>query len=435
MNGGRATPPVRPTLLQVLRSAHWRLGVAAVAVAGVVLGTVSFLSLRGAVDRHLTLVARSVAYTAEAAAVFGDEAAAQEVLLLIAEREKLREARILDSQGRVLARFRAPEGPALRAAMADLAALLFAPQAGAPIILEARRIGSVEVRGDGLPYLSYLAQALAAILLCMAAIAASVARLSRRIAQEIVRPLDRLARLTHTAREQRALGVRAPAAEVHEIHELGQDINALLAEIESREAGLIASRDKLRNANASLAHIAFHDQLTGLPNRARFLELAGQALRERGSDRVALLYLDADRFKSINDRHGHAAGDSVLVELAARIRAGVGERGVAARLGGDEFAVLLHRVGPAHEALAVADQLADALRAPLVSPAFGPLDLGASIGIAFAPDHADSLDELLAAADSAMYRVKAARTRGVGQPDHDPTVQSPAACRAGATIK
>lgn len=190
----------RQPLLDALRAAHLRLGLAVVVAAALVLTVVSFVTLRGQVDRNLTLVARSISYTAEAATVFGDSGAAQEVLALVAEREQLRSAQIVDRHGRTLAAWEARSDTLADAALADVAALLFAQQAGASIVHEGRPYGVVRVQGRGVGSLAYLAKVLAAIVLCAAANAWLVARLSRRIERDIVWPLNRLAALTRTAR-------------------------------------------------------------------------------------------------------------------------------------------------------------------------------------------------------------------------------------------
>lgn len=403
----------RQPLLDAMRAAHLRLGLAAVVAAALVLTVVSFVTLRSQVDLNLRLVARSISYTAEAATVFGDRDMAQELLALVAQREGLRVARIVDMQGRSLASYEAHDDTLLDTLLGDVATLLFARQASAIIGHEGRSYGEVQVQGGGVASLVYLLKVLAAIVLCTAANAWLVARLSRRIERDIVRPLNRLAALTRTARIERALQMRAPPATVKEIHDLGEDVNALLAEIQSREASLVAKHETLRTANESLSYLAFHDNLTGLPNRASFLERATRivaAPRPR-SETAALLFLDCDRFKAVNDALGHAAGDELLVQVARRIRSQLRDGDFVARLGGDEFAVLLSPIRATEDAQRIAAKIAAAIRAPIDSAAFGRIDASASVGVAMLPEAGGSLEQWLAAADAAMYRAKA-RSRG-----------------------
>ena len=139
--------------------------------------------------------------------------------------------------------------------------------------------------------------------------------------------------------------------------------------------------------------LAPHDPLTGLPNRALFRDRLGQALaqaRRRGGQ-MALLFLDLDGFKGINDTRGHEAGDRLLVETAARLGQCVREGDTAARLGGDEFTVILHDVTGAHDAAVVAQRLADALTQPVMDKGHA-LRIIVSIGIVLGPVEGDDVD-------------------------------------------
>jgi len=156
-----------------------------------------------------------------------------------------------------------------------------------------------------------------------------------------------------------------------------------------------------------LRHRALHDPLTGLPNRALFAEQLDYALAQRASGGVAVLLIDLDKFKTVNDTHGHAAGDDVLVSAAARLRSCLRPGDSAARLGGDEFAVLVSGLpaGEEDSAQAVGARLLTALQEESGSP--GEVHVGASIGIAMATPGM-SPREVQHRADIALYRAKAA---------------------------
>ncbi len=158
---------------------------------------------------------------------------------------------------------------------------------------------------------------------------------------------------------------------------------------------------------AQLTRQAFHDALTGLPNRALFTDRVSHALRRRGRQHrgVVVLFVDLDDFKAINDSLGHAAGDRVLQEVGERLRTTVRPGDTVARLGGDEFAFLLEDVADPRDADEVAERVASALATPL---AVGGVEvaLRASVGIALAQD-GDAAADLLRDADTAMYTAKA----------------------------
>ncbi len=158
-------------------------------------------------------------------------------------------------------------------------------------------------------------------------------------------------------------------------------------------------------------HRANHDTLTGLANRALFDEILSHqlAICRRTGSYLAIVYIDLDGFKRVNDVHGHAAGDEVLCTVAARLKQAIRESDLAARLGGDEFALILVNTG-SEAAQALALQLMDALSAPY---AVGALDLeiSASIGIACYPQSGTVREALSLRADEAMYQAKAAGKR------------------------
>jgi len=164
-----------------------------------------------------------------------------------------------------------------------------------------------------------------------------------------------------------------------------------------------------RSLEDDLRHKALHDDLTGLANRAFFTERVNEAIRapQRDGEIVAVLFVDLDDFKLINDSLGHVIGDQVLVSVADRIQQCLRLRDVAARLGGDEFAVLLSGVYGASELAEVADRVREALRVP-VRVGDQELPLSASIGIASDLDATRTGDDLLRTADLAMYRAKQA---------------------------
>ena len=156
-------------------------------------------------------------------------------------------------------------------------------------------------------------------------------------------------------------------------------------------------------AAQQIERMARFDLLTNLPNRFRFSEILTQRLRQ-ASDRVALIYFDLDDFKTVNDTMGHDAGDQLLVQAATRLKAEAGDA-VVARFGGDEFLVLVEVAQP-EEAMACAWRMLAAIAEPLVINGTR-LTVTTSVGIAFAPDHADEAGELLRAADVALYAAKA----------------------------
>jgi len=154
-----------------------------------------------------------------------------------------------------------------------------------------------------------------------------------------------------------------------------------------------------------LAHEAQHDALTGLPNRRRMQDALGASLREQP---VAVLFVDLDGFKPVNDAHGHEAGDDLLRQVAARLTACVREQDVLARVGGDEFVILMPGVIGPSDSEAMSARIREALSAPFVVGGT-QVRIGASVGAHLAAGSTDP-DEALRAADHAMYAVKHSRS-------------------------
>ena len=276
-------PLQRQSLLHALRRAHVRLGLTAIVAAAAMLTLLSVLTLHTHVERNLALIARSIAYASEAAVMFDDSEAARDAVKAIADAEGLLAANIVRPDGSRLAAYQRKPNRVVAETLSEFGSLIFQLQATAPVMHRGLVIGRVQVRGDGGVYLLYLLEVLAAIGACAAVTAWRVARLSGKVERDVVQPLKLLASLTHRARLARSANLRAPPAGVREIHDLGEDINALLAEVASHEAELVAEHDTLKSANASLSFLAFHDSLTGLPNRARFMEHATRALQLHGA--------------------------------------------------------------------------------------------------------------------------------------------------------
>jgi len=192
--------------------------------------------------------------------------------------------------------------------------------------------------------------------------------------------------------------------------------------------GLVVNTTEQKRLEEQLVHDALHDPLTGLANRVLFRDHVERALagRHRRRAKVAVLFLDLDNFKVVNDSLGHRAGDRLLVEVARRLKLTIRVTDVAARQGGDEFTILLDRVRNVEEATASAERIAEALAKPIELDGRA-IVVGVSIGIAMAGGPEIVADDLLAHADAAMYEAK-----GMGRARHavfDPSMRIAARSR------
>ena len=402
---------IRPSLHQTLRRGLLAVVLVAVLSAGGLLTLLGTLALRQSATAQLQLVARSAGYTVEPALVFHDSQELFDALALIAGAEDVAEATVFDLDGHLLTRWsRRVDAP--WQGLQDLFVRVLLPVAVDEVVMhDGAQIGRVQLRGAGGRLVGFVLGGVGAILACLLLTAWLAASLMHRVLERILAPLAELADVVRAARVDRSLDRRVPAAGIGEFHLLGEDVNALLSELESRH-------DDLQRENAHLTHRATHDSLTGLHNRAVFEHRLSRAVdaAHGQAGRLALLFLDADHFKQINDGRGHAAGDAVLIDIGRRLRVQVRDQDLVARLGGDEFAILLDGLRGAEDAHRVAAAIEAGMREPVQLADGTGVAVSLSIGVALFPQDGIDAAGLLRAADLAMYRSKRSVSRRRKQP-------------------
>jgi len=241
--------------------------------------------------------------------------------------------------------------------------------------------------------------------------------LSRRLERVITLPILQLTQTARRITESKDYRLRAEKLSRDEIGLLTDDFNEMLAQVEQRDIELQRVQeqleDKVQERTGELEelarkfeHQAYHDALTGLANRITFDNQLQSDINQidRYGGRVAVLFLDLDRFKVINDTLGHAAGDQLLIEIAKRLSKSLRDSDTVARLGGDEFAILLPEI-ESDTVADVASKLTETISQPLLING-RRLQLTTSIGISLYPDDGENAVEILKHADTAMYRSK-----------------------------
>lgn len=233
-----------------------------------------------------------------------------------------------------------------------------------------------------------------------------------RQARRIAHPLEALA---DTSKRIGQLDFTDNEVIKHERQSRIAEVRALASAQEEMRQLLADNQKKIEAQAIALQKLAHHDSLTGLPNRGYFIEALQQAIRQASRDKkeIAVLFLDLDRFKEINDSHGHETGDAVLCEVARRFREVMRQNELLARIGGDEFAIVANNTDEA-SAQRIAIRLTETMRAP-IQFAQTCFQLGVSIGISIFPVNANSAEELLRTADIAMYQAK---SRADGMESH-----------------
>lgn len=398
-----------PSLRRVLARMHLRVTLFAVGITGLTVLLAGFAAIGAYAGQNLHLIGRSAGYSAAPAIVFDDPVAARQSIAPLLE-PGVAEITLLKPDGTTLATVERESGvDSIARWIADR--LFFAAPVEEPVIHLGTRIATVRVLGEGSAVAAYIRDGLLGTLVCLLLTGFAAWLLSRRLRADIVEPLAAIADAAHSFRREETLDPRVPPASIREVEALRTDFNALIAE-------LADWRQHMRRENETLSHKASHDPLTGLPNRALFERRAAEMMAEAraGDASFVLLYADGDSFKPINDRYGHAAGDAVLVETAARIRSCLRARDVAARLGGDEFAILLAAPSGSDAADQVAGEIAARMAEPIQLPSGAAVTMKLSVGAAIYPADGQDLARLIDRADAAMYAAKGslrARQQGV----------------------
>ena len=366
-------------------------------LTAVVMVTGEYYATRRAVLGDLRVQARMIAANSSAALVFEDADGAREILQALAASGEVTAARLINARGVVLADYRArrPAG------------------AGEPVQLRepVRHLGRdygelvIDVRLHQLRA-RLLLYALGALALLLVSVALAVALFSR-VVGIATRPVSELISLMQQIAREGDYSRRSGIADGNEIGDIARSFDAVIGEVEQRQQALTRELQERRRAQAELDRLARHDSLTRLGNRHALSERLEAVARDAGDARrqCALLLMDLDNFKVVNDSLGHQAGDELLVQIARRLGLALDGDPPVYRLGGDEFAMVLEGEGLDGRCRELAGQLVRLSHRPYQIDG-NEVYATVSIGYALYPDHADQLPLLLRRADLALYAAK-----------------------------
>jgi diguanylate cyclase len=367
-------------------------------------------SLRDQQQRSAEQSAQLLAESLAPTLAFQDVQAAQQALQPFKLRPDLQLLEVWATGGSNFVQWRAPGVlPSTLGPEAEVRRSAWSLQLQVPIMVQGERLGWLRWHEsfDAL-HAMLLRLALGGLLvLGLALLATSL--LLRRLQRQVLRPLLDLSRLAEEVAHQQDYSLRAKVIRNDEVGRLTERFNALLRRIEIWHEDLHQQLQREQAAGLKYQQQAYRDALTQLPNRLAFEVELERQLAELSHDprRLALLFIDLDQFKWVNDNLGHAAGDSVLVTVAERMSARLRDTDTLFRLGGDEFSLLVTEGAEPAAVRLLAERLIAAVREPLVIDG-RPVPVGATVGIAFAPEDARDAQTLLLRADAAMYAAKRA---------------------------
>lgn len=398
------------------------INVASLSICGALVAVYTWQTLRNDVVAGLKLRTEIVAVANLTAALsFMDKKAALDALHALAQDENTVAAAVFDQHDKVFSAYpRLTEE--LKYTQATLQQeYLFIDNAlfiKRPVILDGEKIGSLVLQYSLQGINRQFWHSLLMISVFMSGATLLTCLLASLLQSQITRPIRALTALSLRIVQQADYSIRATPRGNDEIGELTQHINAMLEQIESRDARLeqynkelekmvLKRTVQLEKINRNLEHRARHDALTELPNRVLFIDRLEQAIlaADRNRIKVAVLFVDLDYFKQVNDNYGHEAGDQVLLQVARRLEGCVRNVDTVCRFAGDEFTLLLSNIKSVDDLNGIAAKITKALSHP-VSYKTLRLDVSASIGGAMYPDDADDMELLMQAADVAMYHAK-----------------------------
>ncbi|SNY78804.1 diguanylate cyclase DgcN [Enterobacter sp. CC120223-11] len=403
MNKDRQTAQ-RPTFKRTLRRINMTSIVITMTLVWLMLCVVSVISLKQYAQKNLELTGATLSHTIEAALVFRDETAATDTLATLGKQGQFARADVFDKNSRLFARWIYESEASSERFNLMVSHWLFPRATTQPVIHNGEVIGQIRLTARDSLISHFIWTSLAVLTTCILLATAAAMAISRHLHADVVSALQNIADVAHDVRTNRNFSRRVPDERIEEFHHFAQDFNSLLDEMAQWQ-------DSLQAKNDLLLQTAMHDPLTGLPNRAAFRThinaLMADPIAKSGS---ALLFMDGDDFKYINDTWGHAAGDYVLIETALRLVEFSGKQHRAFRLGGDEFAILLGNIRDEQQVQRLCGELAQHF-IPEINMRNGhatPFSL--SIGYALTCEH-ESVETLLEQADKKMYLMKNQRAK------------------------
>ncbi len=431
-----SVPPVQPrrSRQSLVRRLSWlNLSVLSLTLL-VTLSLIAYLSWWRVRERQAQAAELSAVLLANSLApalAFSDREAVRNELAAFSRRADLLEVLVLDQGHGLVGHWKAPgpavaprevAPPSLQAPLTDLRDTEL--EVWVPVQFKGEALGSLRLR-ESLESLQreVLSTLALAALLTLAAIAIA-ARVLRLVQKRALAPLVELSALAEQVSQRHDYSCRGTVYRQDEVGRLTERFNEMLKRIEVWQADLNQQLKTEQAAGQQYQQLAHYDSLTQLANRHFFQQeiqrMVAQTVRDKGLS--ALMFIDLDNFKQVNDRHGHEAGDEVLREVARRMQAVLRLSDRLCRLGGDEFALLLPNLPDEAGAEHLAGRLVAAVREPML--VHGELmPVGATIGLAFCPLDARDAAGLLNRADVAMYAAKHAGKnayRRAGPPNETP---------------
>lgn len=358
--------------------------------------SISIFTMKTYVTQNLNLLGNTLSERIQPAIVFRDDTTLKQILNEYTQEHSIRTIYVFDSNDHLIAN--STENPNHFSSAQRLFDHWFLSQPASFTIYHQQKIGKLQIYGSSEKILQFLLTILVGIFISLVAMLITLwlsTKMTYRFIMQAIYPLTQIAQLVS---EQKAYNLRFPNNKIKEFQKINNVFNELLSEIQIWHT-------HLQKENTQLSFQAKHDPLTKLPNRSYFYQQLLAIFEDKNSrHHSALLFLDNNNFKMINDEYGHLAGDAVLIEMAKRIQMCLRHEDFIARLGGDEFAIIIRSIHEKQYLFKIIEKIMATSQAPLRFKD-NMIDFSFSMGIAFSA-YSSSPEDLITQADQAMYRAK-----------------------------
>ncbi|HDR2162458.1 TPA: diguanylate cyclase DgcN [Enterobacter cancerogenus] len=400
------TSTPRPTFKRTLRRISMISVIITMTFIWLLLCFASVVTLKQYAQRNLELTGATMSHSLEASLVFNDPLAAGETLATLGKQGQFAVAEVLNSRNARFAYWAWNPDDNNDTLSTLVSRWLFPNPVSQPIMHNGTKIGEIRLTARDSLISHFIWMSFAVLTGCILLASVVALTITRSLHQGMVTAMQNITDVVHDVRSNRNFSRRVKEGRIEEFHRFGEDFNSLLDEMEEWQL-------KLQAKNAQLLRTAMHDPLTGLANRAAFRNSIAALMNDSSAKtNSALLFLDGDNFKWVNDTWGHAAGDCVLIEVASRMVEFGEKRHQSYRLGGDEFAMILYGVHAEQDVQHICAALSQRFIRPFDLHNGHTVSMSLSIGFALAWENT-SVEALLEQADRNMYLVKNQRPKTI----------------------
>lgn len=385
------------SLQTIFRKSQFTIFAITFLICTITFSSVSVLTVESYAKQNLQLISRTVSERVQPALVFKDKITLTEIINEYTAQHEVKMIQVYDSSGQLIAE--SVKDTEYYSTLQNLFDKIFLNH---PVDLTVSHnelnVGKVVLYGSSKKILIFIFKIFIGLLLGMLFMLFALWWSVNSTYHHIMKSISPIISIAQLVSNQKAYNLRFPENDIKEFHNLNNVFNELLEEIQSWH-------NHLQNENSILSYQVQHDDLTKLPNRNYFHQVLFQKFENPSTrEKIALIFIDNNNFKGINDKYGHLAGDEVLKETANRLKSSIRQNDFVARLSGDEFAIILDSVLQTDYLITIAENLIKTCDKPII---YNDQEIyfSFSLGIALARN-AHSIEDVISQADQAMYKAK-----------------------------